>query len=207
MMAAATSASANLITNGSFESGPAISGGLLTINAPDSTTLPGWTVSANDLEVITSAIWPAADGDRSLDLNGLSNAALYQDVAALTPGAQYRLSFALSGNPFTGNDPVGTGDVIKNLRVTAGSTVGDFAFDVTPYHVPEDSPVADMGWRAESMVFTATDALQRIEFASLDPGNSFRGPALDNVSLVMVPEPTAISTLVLACLAGLYRRR
>jgi choice-of-anchor C domain-containing protein len=174
---------AQSIINGSFEQGPVISGRLLTVQAVDSSTLTGWTVASNDLEIITSIEWPADQGNRSIDLNGVTNATLFQDVGGMTPGRGYLLSFSLSGNPFTGGDPVGEGDAIKNVRVSAGATTKEFAFDVSPFHHPVGSPVPAMGWRRESLFFTANNSTQRIEFESLDPTNSSRGPAIDNVSI------------------------
>jgi choice-of-anchor C domain-containing protein len=197
----------NLVANGSFEEGPPIPGTLLTINAPDGTTLPGWMVASNDLEIITNAEWPAAEGTRSIDLNGVTNASMYQDLANLVIGSPYRLTFALSGNPFINGDPIGTADALKDLRVSVAGTDTDFVFDVTPYHWPAGSAVPNMGWRTETLVFVANSSSQRLQFSSLDPFSSTRGPAIDSVSVILVPEPAVQWLAAFSAIAAWVRRR
>jgi choice-of-anchor C domain-containing protein len=165
----------NLLTNGGFES-PAIGGSLLSVFAPNSTTLTGWTVSAGDIEIIRPGIWSPSEGLQSLDMSGVSAATIYQDVPGFTPGATYRITFDLSGNP------VKPSELIKQLRVTAAGQSNDFDFDVT------STDSATMGWVGREVVFVATAATERIQFVSLTPGD--RGPALDNVALVFVAPPT-----------------
>ena len=63
------------VTNGSFESGVAFSDPFITLNATDSTSITGWTVSAGSIDYIGS-YWQPADGSRSLDMNGLSTGAI-----------------------------------------------------------------------------------------------------------------------------------
>ncbi|WP_152099313.1 DUF642 domain-containing protein [Lacipirellula parvula] len=206
VLATGNALGANLVTNGSFEQGPPIPGRLLTINAPDGSTLPGWTVASNDLEIVTNVEWPAADGSRSIDLNGVTNASMYQDVGGLNVGSSYLLSFALSGNPYVNGDPVGTADNVKNLRVSIAGVSTDLEFDVAPYHWPTPALVPNMGWRTENMIFVATNATERLLFASLDPFNSTRGPAIDNVSVTLVPEPAVLWLAAAWAVAPRWRR-
>ena len=60
------------IINGSFETGIAISPDpFKTLNATDSTSIAGWTVTSGSIDYIGS-YWTAQDGGRSLDMNGLT---------------------------------------------------------------------------------------------------------------------------------------
>ena len=70
----------------------------------------------------------------------------------------------------------------------------------------------NMGWVTRSFTFTATSVTTTLEFLSTTHNgtepNSPYGPALDNVSVVGIPEP-ALMYLLVAGLAGLVvtRRR
>jgi choice-of-anchor C domain-containing protein len=170
---ATATVSINLLVNGSFEQ-PVVSGRLLSLFSPNS-TMPGWVVSAGDIELVTPQEWISSDGNQSLDTSGVNPGTLYQDVSGLLPGATYRLGFDLAGNP------VLPSDVNKRLRVTAGSNSSDFTFNVTGFSR------TNMGWTPTSLTFVAQTPAQRIQFQSLNAGD--RGPALDNVSLVLTDAP------------------
>jgi hypothetical protein len=58
----------NLLSNGSFENGPALDA-FRTVFAP-SAEIDGWTVTRGSVDHISS-YWTASDGARSLDLDGL----------------------------------------------------------------------------------------------------------------------------------------
>jgi len=167
-IAATGMAQQNLLVNGSFEQGPNI-GAYLTVQSP-STAMPGWTVFTGSVD-INGAYWQASDGVRSLDLDGLSPGGIQQTVAT-TPGALHELRFDMAGNPDTPE--------VKRMRVTAGGRSQDFSFDSTGHSL------ASMGWTSMSMLFTATASTTTIEFVSLMPATSSRGPALDNVQLYSV---------------------
>ncbi len=169
--------SINLLVNGSFEQ-PVVSGRLLSVYAPNSTTVPGWTVSQGDIEICTPAEWAASEGNQSLDVSGVSAATLYQDLAGLIPGATYQIGFDLSGNP------VLPSEVIKLLRVSAGTVISNFDFDVTGFDR------GNMGWTPKVISFVAQGTTTRLQFQSLNGGD--RGPALDNVSLVLTDPPLAV---------------
>lgn len=59
-------AEANLLTNGSFETGP--NPGSFTNFAAGSTAITGWTVSTPGNIDYIGSLWVAANGSRSLDL-------------------------------------------------------------------------------------------------------------------------------------------
>ena len=62
-----------------------------------------------------------------------------------------------------------------------------------------------MGWRNGVLTLTANSSLTRVEFLSTTTVNG-TGPALDNIALVAVPEPS-VTLLALAGAAGLLALR
>ena len=115
-----------LAVNGSFEQGTDPGATFFEITAPDSTTIPGWDVVTNSIDYI-GGFWQAAEGVRSLDMNGAGPGVIEQQLST-SVGTQYTVTFALAGNFFC--DPV-----IKNLRVSAtGNAFQDYTFDTTEIH-------------------------------------------------------------------------
>jgi choice-of-anchor C domain-containing protein len=197
-----SAANAAVFQNGSFELGTANIGQFTTLNAGDSTSITGWTVGSGNIDYIGS-YWMAADGSRSLDLNGLVPGSIFQtfDVVA---GQTYRVTFDLAGNP------AGT-PVEKTLTTTAGATVVLSSFDTT------GRSLTNMGWTPVSFLFTATSSQETLTFQSTTTGISNNdqfptafGPALDNVSVTAVPEPATWAMLILGFVSiGLvaYRKK
>jgi choice-of-anchor C domain-containing protein len=178
-------ARANLLINGSFETGTD-PGAFSTAFNNDSTTIAGWTVIGDSVDYIGS-YWVAQNGLRSLDLNG-NNAGGVQQSFATTPGQLYQVTFSLSGNP----------DGLPNdktlLTITSG---GINAFDFND--LTAGSTHANMQWVTESFTFTANGASTLLSFISTTAGGSF-GPALDNVDVEAVPEPAIVVLLGMGAL-------
>jgi choice-of-anchor C domain-containing protein len=86
---------ASLVQNGSFESGPN-PGSYLTLNA-GSTAITGWTVTRAAIDYYGTG-WVAADGNRSLDLNGTPGVGGIAQTFSTDPGQQYLVTFALAGH-------------------------------------------------------------------------------------------------------------
>ncbi len=194
---------ASLITNGSFESGPSDTP-LVVVFAPNSTTIPGWTVTGGSVEYITT-FWVAADGTRSLDLNGWSLGTITQTFPTVV-GQPYLVRFALAGNPDA--QPRTT-----TVRVWVDDPNGryrDFSFEVNGQSRQE------MGWVYHAWTFVALSASTTLGFTSRDYyyhpvyGNAM-GPALDDVSVVEAPAVPEPASLILAGLGltaiALLRRR
>jgi len=148
------------LTNGSFETGPA-SAPL----PPGNTSISGWTVGGAGIDYI-STHWPASQGSRNLDLNGL-NAGSIQTTLSTFPGATYNILFDMAGN--TGGSPV-----LKTMRVTAnGGSPRDYSFDI------KGKSFSNMGWSTHVYSFVASSSSTVLTFTSTTSGPY--GPALDNV--------------------------
>ena len=183
-----TASAANLIGNGSFES-PAIVGPFAGISAGG--TIGAWRVGLEDVDLIRT-YWNAADGAQSVDLNGPRlGSSIFQDIPT-TVGAQYSLTFSYAGNPDEAGD--------KTFNVLWGGAVaGGFNF-------PQNTgTLANMNWRNGVLTLTANSSLTRVEFLSTTAING-TGPALDNISLTAVPEPS-VTLLALTSAAGLLALR
>ena len=76
--------------NGSFENGPIINNGFITLYA-GSTEIPGWTVDSGSIDLIGD-YWTASDGSRSIDLNGDGLGAISQTFDTISGGGGIRLN-------------------------------------------------------------------------------------------------------------------
>ncbi|WCJ59534.1 choice-of-anchor C family protein [Fontisphaera persica] len=133
--------------------------------------LAGWTIENGTVEIV-GPYWQAAEGSQSLDLNGIFEhiGTIYKDLQT-TPGALYRLRFALSGNP-EGGPP------IKTMKVFwQGELLEELAFDTSGFSK------TNMGWRYHEYTLTATGSVTRLKFQSTCP--SFCGPVLDDISVTV----------------------
>lgn len=188
-------AQANLITNGSFEQGIDTGPEFVTLWAgEDDWSITGWTVSAGSVDYI-GGYWQAAHGSRSLDLNGLSMGTIFQEFPTI-PGVRYVVRFALAGNP--DSQPRRT-----LMRVWADDpdvTYADFLYRVN------GQTRTDMGWVYRAWAFTAASTSTTLGFTSLDQ-SGFYGPALDDVSVGVVPEPGSLALLGLGLTAAAWLRR
>ena len=163
-----TPAHAQMVSNGGFETGPSIPlANPIHPVQPGSTVLTGWTVVGGAVSIITDNYWAPHTGQRSLQLSSTGPGAVEQAFAT-SPGAGYRLTFWLTGEPFSS-------PTIKHLRVTAGATVQDYTYDVTPaWHW-------DMHWEQHALDFVAPGSSTTLRFTSQDA--SQWGPALDGITV------------------------
>jgi choice-of-anchor C domain-containing protein len=171
LMGSPNFASANLVIDGGFEL-PSITGTFTTYNPG---AMGGWTVVSGSVDLIRN-YWQPAEGSQSLDTAGNISGKIEQTIAT-TIGTTYRLSFDMSGNP--DGSPT-----IKSLLVTFGAASQTFTFDTTGI------TKANMHWTPMSWDIVATSSSSVLSFQ--DSGGTAYGSALDNVSLVPVPEPATM---------------
>lgn len=175
--------------NGSFELGAVNPGGGFA-TVVGSTAITGWTVSPGNVDYI-GTYWTAADGTRSVDLAGNTLGTISQTFDTLT-GVVYDVVFAMAANPDHIARP-------RTLKVSAGDESGIYSFNTS------GTTLLNMGWTDFSFQFTADAAQTTLSFEALNQACCF-GPALDNVRVSQVPEPSALALLGLA-LAGLVAVR
>ena len=91
--------------NGSFEQGPAV-GTFLNLEARN-TSLPGWIVTGEGVDLVSTGYWISSDGTRAIDLDGNARSRqtppyVHGGIAqtfATKLGMRYRVTFDLAGNP------------------------------------------------------------------------------------------------------------
>ena len=174
----AVPAQANLISNGSFELG--VAPGSFTTLGTGSTNITGWAVDGS-IDYIGS-YWQAADGARSIDMNGYYAIGSISQTFATTLNQAYRVEFYMAGNP-------DGAPVLKTLVASGGSLTGQqFSFDVSGH------THNDMGWERRFFDFIASGTSTTLTFSSDIVGGAF-GAALDKVSVNAVPEPGTLLLL------------
>ena len=162
-------------TNGSFEDGTYTGGNWNTLNT-GSTAITGWTVSSGTVDWVDSSYWQAANGSKSVDLDGNSAGALTSDAFDTVSGATYFVSFALSGNP---DANLG----VKTVEVSAsGTSTAPATYDFNT--LTTDNTHTDMMYQTEGYTFVATGASATLTFASQTAGAW--GPVIDNVQVTQV---------------------
>jgi choice-of-anchor C domain-containing protein len=192
LVAGARPAAAAPFTNGSFELGSVNPGsGWITLGS-GSPAITGWEIFDGTIDYI-GGYWQAANGSRSVDLNGNDGSAGIRQTFDTIAGDTYQVRFALAGNP-------DGAPLTKSVQLTSGAASQLFMFTVPP-----GASHADMGWVYHSLLFTATADSTTLSFLSNTAGVYF-GPAIDDVSVTAVPEPATLSLLALGLVAGARAR-
>jgi choice-of-anchor C domain-containing protein len=175
--------------NGSFEAGIHPSDEFITLY-PGDTSIHHWDIVGENSVDYIGSFWNASDGKMSLDMSGLGAGSIEQTFGTM-PNVMYKVTFDIAGSP-------NTSPSVKKLEATINSGEGVlsevFSFDTTGHSSD------DMGWLTEELFFTAEGSTSTLRFTSLT-NNPF-GPALDNVTVSVVPLPLA-SVFMLSGLLGI----
>jgi choice-of-anchor C domain-containing protein len=148
----------------------------------DSTGITNWTAigtdSTDSIELINKSFWKAADGDWSLDLNGVVPGGI-QTTFDTVKDTTYKVIFYMSGNFIGDNTPSPS----RQLRVQAtGNDSEDYTFSK-----PSDWAKDNMRWAKMEYDFKAAGSETILSFLSLETTNQNAGPTLDNVQIVPLP--------------------
>ncbi len=175
----AAQAPASLIVNGDFEDGPPI--GTFMNLARDATTLKGWIVTGEGIDLVGKDYYRPSNGTRSLDLDGSERSRTtppyvqggIAQTFPTTPGQRYAVTFDMAGNP--ARPPMQ-----KPMRVSAAGESMDFVFDIT------GKTALNMGWVPKTFTFTANETSTTLEFRSLtvSPMTGYAA-AIDNVAVTV----------------------
>ena len=183
--AVSQSSFSELIRNGSFENSVAPDSQTYhtSVEGGNTSDIPWWEVTYDSVDVVGRSLWPASDGERSIDLNGLSPGGIKQSFATQS-GRNYQVTFDIFRNAKTGQEP-------KEIEVKVAGLTIQFAYDLS---------IGDQNqWQDRGFIFTAIEDVTTLEFISLI--GSPAGPPLDNVSVRAVgddPTPSATPTERLA---------
>lgn len=201
LLVGAPAVHANLLANGSFESGNFVNQGNDTMSlAAGSAVISGWKVITD----MTAWIGPsnpfglsASDGSYFLDLTNYQTGAPFAgltQVITTSPGAIYALSFDLGGSTFWGRPDA--------IMASAAGTSATFTTSLTG---------TNNDWYRESMQFVATSTSTTIQFQGVT-GSQYIGldnASVDFISPAPVPEPGTWALMVagLVSLAAVGRCR
>ena len=206
LAALATAASAQIVSNGSFETftGAFAGDGGAQLTSV-STTLTGWTIVGGEIAVLKSPnIYnlAASVGNNLLDLAGYSNTGFPKGVSQVLTGPTVGQTYAFSMDLGIRNGACVSGGNNCHGPVQASATIGSTSQTFT-----EASAVAGNVWGTFGFNFVATSPSMTltIDGLGLPAGNAYIG--LDNVAVApatigAVPEPETYA-LLLAGLAAL----
>lgn len=193
-------AQANLVTNGSFETGAFVGDGLMSLN-PGSAAIAGWTVFSGEILwednlLFTNYGVSASEGTKFLDLTGHDTVPYggVEQTIATTPGLRYVVDFDFGTNParYGGTQ-----------RVTAAAAAAASVFEFTGTGDTQQ-------YQHYSLPFTATSASTLISFVGSGPAGGVHA-GLDNVVvMIAVPEPSSAAMLAIGMIglltASCWRR-
>jgi Protein of unknown function (DUF642) len=198
---AALPATANLITNGSFEA-PLVALGSFTNYLAGSTAITGWTVVGIDAAVVNGAFtqsgitFQAHAGQQWLDLAGVNSNSMLSGVTqtiATLAGTPYQLDF------FVGSSEGGGFFFPTTIDLSIG---GGPRVSYTNGVAPSNA----LDWKKFSTVFVAAASSTSITFYNGGTPDNFNS-ALDTVSVSAVPEPAQAAVLLLGLAAIACVRR
>lgn len=198
-LSAASTASANMVANGSFEN--------VTTSSTNYFYLSGvanWSNSDIGETLVTPSWWYTNTLFPNVGLAGpfpqtspdggnfvlsdadYHNSPIVQTISGFTPGNQYQLTFYQALAQDTEPNITTPGPVTANWHVTLG---GDT--QLTPMMYADGSTLSFSPWKLQTMTFTAHFATQTLSFMSMGTGDPPMA-GLDGVSIIAVPEPGTV---------------
>lgn len=187
----------NLLTNGSFEATPQAAGSWSRLS-----TMPGWVVGANQVELRNNLAGTASQGSNYVELDVDNNSQISQTINTIL-GQWYELSFDYSNRS-------GVAVNSNGLGWSFGATSG--LAPVQAFNASNDNQ-----WNHFSILVQATGSSSTLNLWATGISDSL-GSSLDNVAISKasgssltsaVPEPQSLA-LLLTGLAGMLfvsRRR
>jgi hypothetical protein len=171
---------ANLLVDGSFESGPRGS----TKLSYGSTNLPGWSIGYSPIissPIVSISSFQAEDGSKCVDLQG-GGSRLFSQPFNVVPGRSYSVCFWMAGNPDGG--PTNKFMHFNYFLPQDGLEYlyGGFSFDTT------GRSESNMGWTQHTTITLPVpkpSTQMQVEFEA--QGFSQYGACIDNVSVTLVP--------------------
>lgn len=169
----------NLLQNGSFEAGPV---GLAL------TSIPGWTITRGNVDVLSgspsdpSGVWQqAADGGKSLDLNGTPGVGTIRQSFATEAGRQYVLTGWVAHH--YGTSEAGANVYVNGIPLTA------------LYHNTPNAQ-GNLRWASFSREFTATSSTTTLTLEDRNlAGYEFGGTLLDGLAVTPAAPQTTVTVL------------
>ncbi|MFZ0006245.1 MAG: choice-of-anchor C family protein [Methanoregula sp.] len=160
--------SANLVTNGGFET-PVAAHPWTTLFTGNGLT--GWTITSGSIDLI-NGYWQPHLGSQSIDLSGNSPGMISQNISTVA-GGKYDLTFWMAGNP----------DIqeVKTLGVfwDGVELSPTYTFDSTGHSY------TNMGWKEVTIPgLQATGTSTEIGFLDIQAQNDPCGVTLDDISVV-----------------------
>jgi uncharacterized repeat protein (TIGR03806 family) len=138
-----------LIINGSFES-PSVIDNAGKYQYYSGAEIPGWQIDGS-VDLITSLIWPAPEGNQQLDLNGTAPGSITQSVTNLVANGSYILSFEYTRHAF-GTSAPRTMDLVVN-----GQLVDSLSSNSTaPNYLSASYPLQANGAGEITLTFDST---------------------------------------------------
>lgn len=166
VVTATPAAAAAGLDNGGFEQ-PAIEPDQYR-TIPTGGAVGAWRVVSGDVDIVHKNFWQSAEGDQSLDLNGLAPGTIEQDLSTL-PLFSYDVTFSLAGNP--DHAGVYTGQVLAGDKV-----IKAFSIDST------GNSKQDMRYVTVKARFEANGTTTKLAFRDTS-GYFAVGPVIDKVTV------------------------
>jgi hypothetical protein len=170
----------NLLINGSFDDSnplcPLTFVNRMGTTPPQNTFMPGWTITAGQIDQFGTGYWTTADGRCAVNIDGdFGTSGRLEQVVSTQPGALYEISWQMSGHPGAG--------LANPLRVLAAGQSADFDFD-SSLGTPQN-----LGWTLYKWQFRAAGTSTTVIFQSLTAERGFfpgLGANIDDVRMVAV---------------------